>query len=189
VTTYRIMDQNGDGRRELRRTQDGGANWQLVADGIDNMAFAFAYDANNDEVLDRTPGGVNIIWAIDDDATIGLDTNLDNNDSGTITTTLTGEGTDDGDGDKWIGIVDGPLPASISMRKIRAVRIWLLARSARTYRKYQDNHTYQVGHRVFKPTTEPNINGAFYQADTGKYRWAVLESSVHLRNRERLDIN
>ncbi len=183
TTTYRIFDQNGDGRRELRRTTDGGANWILVANGIDDMAFAFAYDNDDDEMLDRMPapaggGQGNIIWAVDGDANLGLDTNLDNDNTGIIDR-------NDAGADNIIDPADGGLGTQIRYRKIRAVRIWLLARSNRTYPKFHNNSTYQVGYRVFRPSDVAAANGD----NTDQFRFIALESSVHLRNRERVDAN
>ena len=179
ITTYRILDWNGDGRRELRRTTDGGASWILVADSIDDMAFAFAFDNDDDELLDRmaAPGGGpgNIIWAVDGDGNPGLDTNLDNDNTGIIDE-------NDAGGDAMIDPADGSLGTQIGYRKIRAVRIWLLARSKRAYQKYSNNSTYQVGYRVFRPSDVAAANGD----NTDQFRFITLESSVHLRNHERL---
>jgi prepilin-type N-terminal cleavage/methylation domain-containing protein len=182
TTTYRIMDLNGDGRRELRRTPNGGANWVLVVDGVDDMAFAFAYDNDDDEMLDRMPaplggGPGNIIWAVDGDAAVGLDTNLDNDNTGIIDE-------NDAGADDMIDAADGGLGTQIRLRKIRAVRIWLLARSKRPYWNYRNGTTYQVGYRVFRPSAVAVANGD----NTDRFRFLMLESSVHLRNREHVGL-
>ena len=204
TVVYRIWDGNNDGRRELHRRVfrgDGaditpGGN-SMIADAIDNISFAFAYD------VDPAPAGVNvpqgeldrmnnglgqIIWAVDDDASPGLDTNLDNNNSGSIGI-IDGGGSDDGDGDGWIRNADGGLGRQIPMKKIRAVRIWILARSIRPYPGYSNANIYNVGHRIIQPTLEPAINAGNYGADTPQFRFLVLDDAVHLRNRERLDVN
>jgi type IV pilus assembly protein PilW len=200
---YRVWDSNNDGRRELHRMVMNGAGVDItpgfntmVADGIDAISFAFAYDmapppgglAPQGE-LDRSNFGVGpIIWAVDDDATLGLDTNLDTNMSGSIGL-IDGGGNDDADGDGWIRRADGNLGTQIPMKKIRAVRIWILARSMRAYPQYVNSAIYNVGHRVFQPQLEAGINAAYYGNDTPQFRFLVLDGAVHLRNRERLDVN
>jgi prepilin-type N-terminal cleavage/methylation domain-containing protein len=183
---YRLWDPDNNGRRQLHRFVYNSAGAllnadTLVADGIDDIAFAFAYDNTNSGTLDRqasAAGASTIIWAIDDDATPGLDTNLDSNQSGTIDQ-------NDAGGDNVIDFADGGLPASIKMQKIRAVRIWILARSGRTYTGYVNSGIFQVGRKVFKPHDVAVANGD----NTDKYRYLVLSSSVHLRNREQLDVS
>ena len=204
TVVYRIWDGNNDGRRELHRRVfrgDGaditpGGN-SMIADGIDNMSFAFAYDIAPAPAginvpqgeLDRQNNGLGqIIWAVDDDASPGLDTNLDTNNSGSIGL-IAGGGNDDADGDGWIRNADGGLGTQIPMKKIRAVRIWVMARSLRPYPRYVNSAIYNVGHRVFQPTLEPGINAGNYGNDTPQFRFLVLDDAVHLRNRERLDVN
>lgn len=170
---YRLWDSDNNGRRELHRFDSAApaGSSTLVADGIDNIGFAFAYDNNNSGTLDRVniPGGVgNIIWAVDSDATIGLDTNLDTNNSGTI------------------DVADGAgfgLGTQISMQRIRAVRIWILARSHRPYPGYVDQKTYKVGQVVFNPMAVAAANAD----NTDQFRYMMLSSSVYLRNHEQLD--
>ena len=193
---YRIWDPNNNGRRQLHRfVFDNAGNLldpntyavnpnvdTLVADGIDDIAFAFGYDNTNAGTLTRqtSAAGANVIvWAIDDDATVGLDTNLDANLSGTIDAA-------DAGGDGVIDNADGGLGTQILMQRIRAVRIWILARSGRTYPGYVNTGTYQVGRKVFQPDDPAAVayaDGTF----PNQYRYLVLSSSVHLRNREQLD--
>ena len=144
----------------------------VVCDCVEDMSFAFAIDRNNDERIDRanypTDTG-NIIWAADVDNDGRLDTNLDTDNTGTI------DQVDDKDGDGVITNGDGPLGGNVLPRKIRAVRIWLLARAMRADSSYINGHTYQVG---FKTIT-PNDN----------FRRLLLSTTVTLRNRERLPMN
>jgi type IV pilus assembly protein PilW len=184
---YRLWDPNNNGRRQLHRfVYDSTGNLlnpdtyavdpnvdTLVADGIEDIAFAFGYDNTNAGTLARQmnmAGASAIVWGVDNKSPLGLDTNLDSDLSGTIDASDAG----------GVG-----LGAEISMQRIRAVRIWILARSGRTYHGYVNNSTYVVGGTVFQPNTiiTANADGTF----PNRYRYLLLSSSVHLRNREQLD--
>jgi len=170
---YRLWDSDNDGRRELHRFDSAApaGSSTLVADGIDNIGFAFAYDDDDDGTLDRSAaaaGASAIIWAVDTDNTAGLDTNLDMDNSGSIEAA-------DGAG---VGLVP-----QIRMQKIRAVRIWILARSHRSYPGYVNQHTYKVGQVLFDPGAVAVANGD----NTDHFRYMELSSSVYLRNHEQLD--
>lgn len=57
--SYRVFDSDGDGRRELRRQDSNSPTpnaWDLVFDGIEDISFAYAFDADNDLDLDRKTG-------------------------------------------------------------------------------------------------------------------------------------
>jgi len=113
-------------------------NGQTVAYDIEAMGFAYAFDNDGDGALDVSDGGLvpgnagNIIWAVDtntgDDK---LDTYLDTDDNGIIDT----DDTEGGD-----GMTGQPVIANI-----RAVRIWLLARTRQPVKGHTDNRTYAVG--------------------------------------------
>ena len=158
-----IMDPTGGAQLQLIRidSRSPTAGGDLICDSMEDMAFAFAIDADRDEDIDRMPptaggGQGNIIWAADVDNDTRLDTNLDADNSGTITAA---------DG---AGIALG---TTVSLRRARAVRIWLLARAARPDPNYFNNQTYQVGYK----TITPNDN----------FRRLLLSTTVTLRNRER----
>ena len=192
---YRVRDVDGNGTRELYRIDSAappGAG-TLVADGIYDMAFAFAFDNDNggrgDGRLDRLPAAVagdpdTIIWAIDSDAdgSNKLDLNLDS-----VPDKIIDYRDDQDNSNHEIDFGDGgQLPTPVSLRKVRAVRIWLLARSSREYRGYMDNkpNGYQVGHRTYIPSVNGVDGDDNDQDGIDNHRYLLLESSVHLRNTE-----
>lgn len=106
--------------------QAGAGTLIPLAESIQAVGFAYAFDNNNDGNLDTDDGTVsgNIIWAFDstpddenDELTTDLDTGL-------------------------------PLVVPIPLSDIRAVRIWILARTRAPVRDHFDNRTYTVGDRT-----------------------------------------
>jgi type IV pilus assembly protein PilW len=93
----------------------GPANPVAMADDIQAVGFAYAFDDDGDGLLDISLLNNNVIWAFDADADGFLDTILDTNDDGLIDT------------------ADAPggaaLAPAIDINNIRAVRIWLLGRT------------------------------------------------------------
>lgn len=161
---YRLFDDSGDGILELVRdvydSSCGTAvqyspingvpyNRQVVAENVEAIAFAYAIDADNDGQLDEQNGQT--VWAMDLDGNDNLlDTNLDTNGDGLITEEDAGE-------DDFIDSTDNLYGAlvpttTVSVDKIRAVRIWLLASSSPNP-QYSDEKTYVVGDRIIKPVT------------------------------------
>jgi len=152
------------GNFNLGRTGDG-SGAHILADGIEALGFAFAFDDDEDGVLDfndddadgeldAPPGGnEGIYWAVDTDGDNILDTNLDTNKDGRI---------DLGDG------ITG-LPFSVSPDRIRAVKIFLLSRTRGPDRGYVDHHSYVVG---FRRIINPSDN----------YRRQLMELTVKCRN-------
>jgi type IV pilus assembly protein PilW len=133
LVTYRFSnanDTNNDGIADAGAAQFGRAtgagNPIPVAESIEAVGFAYAFDNNDDGNLDTVDGTVNgeIIWAFDDDPTDGIDqlnTNL-----------ATGS----------------PLTPPVPLSDIRAVRIWILARTEEPVRGHSDDQTYTVGDRT-----------------------------------------
>ncbi len=106
-------------------------NGQIAAYDIEAVGFAYAFDDDDDGELDQSAGG-NIIWAID--SNLGdnkLDTLLDTDDNGIIDENDTEGGAN--------------LSGQVDLDKIRAVRIWLLARTRYPIKGHTDNQTYVVG--------------------------------------------
>lgn len=177
--SYQVFDTDGDGRRELRRQDSLSATplaWDLVFDGVEDFGFAYAYDNDNDRDLDRSSilgvGAGTVIWAVNTDNVIGLDVNTDNNPDGDI------DILDDGDNNGVIDSADGGLGAQIPLADIRAVRIWILARSRQPIPKYTDGGTYVVGNKVLDMTDPVNANRA-------NFRHKLLVGAVALPNHER----
>ena len=97
-----------------------------VAENIQAVGFAYAFDNDHDGNLDTDDGKIdgNIIWAYDsnpDDEISRLTTNL-----------ATGL----------------PLAGPVSLSDIRAVRIWILSRTREPVRGHFDSRTYTVGDRT-----------------------------------------
>jgi type IV pilus assembly protein PilW len=116
--------------KELLRND--GANNQPVVENVEAVGFAYAFDADDDGSIDTSAGG-NIIWAIDSDVTDAdsrLDTYLDTNDDGVISIDDNAAG--------------AALASPVPLEKIRAVRMWILARTGREDKAFADTRTYVV---------------------------------------------
>ena len=102
--SYSIYDSGSTmavGNLDLGRKVGAGVR-RLLAEGIEALGFAFAFDEDEDNQLD-TAGG-NVLWGYDSNGDNVLDTN----------------------------IAGGGLPVLVDMDRIRVVRIWLLARTRGT---------------------------------------------------------
>jgi len=119
--TYRLQE-NGNGWTDLVR--EVGGNVQLVAENIEALSFAYAYD-NGDGNLARSDG--DIIWAVDTNNDNRLDTRLI-------------EGDD-----------DEALAGIVTLDRVRSVRIWMLARAQNQAPGYVNTETYQVGGDTLPP--------------------------------------
>jgi type IV pilus assembly protein PilW len=151
-----------DGINDLGRNSGGGR--QLVAENIEALGFAYAFDANNDGILDtyNDVGGNNqVIWAVDSDGDNDLDRNLDTNGDGDIDE-------NDGPGAGGNGLIGGTAIAAIAPQDIRAVRIWMLARTGHGDNSFLNTKTYTVGNKVITPNNN--------------LRMRLLETTVKCRN-------
>lgn len=133
--------------------KEGSNNVQSLAQGIQALGLAYAFDDDGDGQLD-TSGG-NTIWAIDTDSDGDLDANLDTDGNGVVDTNDTAGG--------------ASFTPHVAMGQIRAVRIWILARTRVTRPGFTDNRTYVVG-----PTRIINPNDNF--------RRRLLTTTVKCRN-------
>ena len=97
-----------------------------VAENIQAVGFAYAFDNDRDGNLDTDDGTINgkIIWA--------YDSNPEDENSRLTTNLATGL----------------PLAGPVSLSNIRAVRIWILSRTREPIRGYFDSRTYTVGDRT-----------------------------------------
>jgi type IV pilus assembly protein PilW len=143
-------------------------NGQIVAYDIEAVGFAYAFDidTDDDESLDVSEGVLvpganeNIIWATD--TNLGdnkLDTYLDTNDDGVI---------DENDTEGGAGML-----GHVDIDRIRAVRIWLLARTRQPIKGYTDNRTYVVG-----PTHRGPADGDW----DPRYKRVLLTTTIYCRN-------
>jgi len=153
--SYSICDlliSKPDGIPDLARNSGGGR--QKVARGIEKMGLAFAFDEDLDgnvEFHDSDSDGLmdsedSIIWAVDSDSDGLLDLDLDINRDGEIT------GEDDMDRNGVINSHDSRkgFPEGVDSGKIRAVRIWLLARSGRMVKHRVVRGKYVVGNMIIE---------------------------------------
>jgi type IV pilus assembly protein PilW len=119
--------------KELMRND--GANNQPLVENVGAVGFAYAFDADDDGNIDTSAGG-DIIWAIDSDVTDTdnrLDTYLDTNDDGIISIDDDAAGAD--------------LASPVPLDRIRAVKMWILAKTGRKDRAFTDTITYVVANR------------------------------------------
>lgn len=130
--TYSLYDRDNDGQPpwELSRSTvmpGNGAitNPQMIAEGVEAIGFAYAFDADDDGNIDRDPAlaGEPIIWAIDSDNNGTLDADL----------------------------IGAPIGQNVMPSQIRGVQFWILGRSQRQDKKHLDNNFYSVGNQFLQP--------------------------------------
>jgi hypothetical protein len=137
--TYALYDRDGDGQPPFelaRSTADSGPDLingrQLLAEGIEAIGFAYAFDADGDGIIDRqvlVPGDPpSIIWAVD------------SNNDGLLDADLAGGALPGG----------GTVPTSA----IRAVQFWILGSSQRPDSSYVNTNQYSVGDLPFGPRND-----------------------------------
>jgi type IV pilus assembly protein PilW len=103
----------------------------ILVENVEAVAFAYAYDDDNDGFLDRNNG--NTIWAIDTDNDAWLDTILDTDFDGDI------DGSDTPGGDAL-------LPGErVHIDRIRMVHVWMLVRSRNENNSILDQTSYVIG--------------------------------------------
>ncbi len=176
IISYSICDllvSKPDGVPDLARNSGGGR--QKVAIGIEKMGLAYAFDADLDGIVDfhdiDSDGVMDredcIIWAVDTDGDNLLDLNIDINRDGVISRK------DDSDGNGIINHHDGPsgFTSGVGLGKIRAVKIWLMARSGRIVRSHVSGREYVVGNMIV-------------DAKKDQYARQVLLSTIWCRNLE-----
>jgi type IV pilus assembly protein PilW len=121
----------------------GAGGLQPLAENFQAVAFGYAFDDDHGAALpdgEIDTDGRNIIWAYDSDADELLDTLLDSNADGLV------DSADDLDGNGRID--DEALTPAVPISRIRAVQIWLLARTRSPLRDHLDTDTYVVGDKV-----------------------------------------
>ncbi len=156
---YSIGDIGGDGTPDLVRND--GADL-LLAEGVEALGMAYAFDEDGDGELD-TSGG-NVIWAVDTNGDNQLDRDLDTNGDGVINM---GDDTTAGN-----GVLEGvALGTPVPLEDIRAIKIWVLARTDRVIRGQNDSDTYVVGRKVVTPT-----------GNAAKFKRRLLTTTVRCRN-------
>ncbi len=142
------------GAMDLRRGDPNGGNFEPLAGSIQAIAFGYAFDDDGgapDGLVDTDAGG-NIIWAFDSNADGLLDKQLDSNTDGVID-----------EADTPINLVP-----TVPVNSIRAVRIWILARTRSPLRDHWRAQTFTVGDKVI--ATDDN------------YERVLLTTTVNCRN-------
>ena len=120
----------------------------VVADNIVAICFAYGFDRDGDGDIETAGAGNQIIWAVDTNNDGFLDTSLDTNNDGVV---------DAGD------VPFAGIATPVEKSQIRAVKVWLLARSRFPIRGEIDNNTYYVGSNI----VTPNNNFAHVLRTTG----------------------
>jgi len=121
----------------------GAGGLQPLAENFQAVAFGYAFDDDHGAALpdgEIDTNGRNIIWAYDSNADGLLDTLLDSNADGLV------DSADDLDGNGRID--DAALTPAVPISRIRAVQIWLLARTRSPLRDHLDTDTYVAGDKV-----------------------------------------
>ncbi len=139
--TYSLYDRDNDGLPPYdlsRSTTLPGADVisgrELLAEGIEAIGFAYAFDADNDGRIDRTvvnPGDPpSIIWAIDSNN----DNLLDADPGGT------------------------PLGYTVPVSAIRGVEFWVLGCAQRPDPTYVNSSQYSVGYKTITPPANDHFH-------------------------------
>lgn len=124
----------------------GASGLQPLAEDIQAVAFGYAFDDDHgaafpDGEIDTASD--HIIWGYDADGDGFLDTLLDSNNDGSVT--AADDLNDDG------RIDDVGLVPVVPVKRVRAVAIWLLARTRAPLRGRHDRATYVVGDKIITP--------------------------------------
>ncbi len=174
-----IADLNKGGAAPLGRAS-GAGNLQPMAEDIQAVAFSYAYNYDAgapadslDGRLDTSPGG-NVIWAFDSDGDKLLDRILDTNDDGLI------DGNDTPGGQDLIAM--GWEVAYVPLNRIRAVKVWLLARSRVPLKNWTDRTTYIVGDKHID-AEDSNRDGIVDGSDKpDNFKRRLLSATIKCRN-------
>ena len=136
--TYAVFEDD-DGQISLGRND--GSNNRAIVENIEAVGFGYAFDNNDDGELDTDPpGSGNVIWAFDSDGDNTLDKDLD--------TTAPFGVIDLADSKDGVDLPAGVAPTgTVALEKIRAVRIWILARTANEEKGYSDTSTYVLANQ------------------------------------------
>jgi type IV pilus assembly protein PilW len=159
--TYSLNVTDPKNKKLIRTVGEGaGANDQTLAEHIEAIGFAYAYDSNGDDALDLSPSG-QILWAIDSAGSGALNQRLDTDDNGVI------DVNDDTDNNLTIDGV--ALTSPVNITSIKSVKVWLLAGTPNAIQGYNVSNRYVVGNKVISP--DP----------THMYR--LLSETIKCRNR------
>ncbi|MCP4748135.1 MAG: hypothetical protein GY874_18670 [Desulfobacteraceae bacterium] len=173
---YALLDDDDDDRQTdlYRYTQGSDSNfpstinfddWELVAENIEEIGYAYAFDADKngfierfgeqrgtqyiaDNNTDQNNGGGAILWAVDSDNDGELDVNIDIDGDEKVTI--------DDFGTQTLITTDSNsalhFPSTVSEDQVRAVRLFLLARSPEESKDalYDEDKSFVVGNRLIR---------------------------------------
>lgn len=147
-----------NGIQKLGRITPADSNQPVaLAEHIEAIGFAYAFDTDDDGVLETDNS--HLIWAIEkSDKWYDLDTN----DDGKI------DSNDNVTGGEDTGI-------SVDLDDIRAVRIWALIRTSKAAENYTNTKTYIVGNQIISPGSDADSNN-------NNRRMRLIETICKIRN-------
>jgi prepilin-type N-terminal cleavage/methylation domain-containing protein len=137
--TYSVFEDASDGQIKLGRND--GVNNQAIVENIEAVGFGYAFDNDGDGNIDTHPIYGHVIWAFDSDGGGTLDKNFDTNDDGVIDAADSKDGAD-------LPVELAPT-GEVALDKIRAVRIWILARTENEEKAYSATSTYVLANQRF----------------------------------------
>jgi type IV pilus assembly protein PilW len=127
TVTYLLYDRDGDPANgfDLARSVFNAGNGlvrqrDLLAESIDAIEFAYAFDQDLDGRIDRTGANDDIIWAVDTDNDGLLDADTAN----------------------------AALGFTVQPNMIRSVRVWILGRAQRGDDAFDNDETYTLANRI-----------------------------------------
>ncbi len=135
----------------------------ILAYDIQSVGFAYAFDDDEDD--DSVFETINnfLAWAVDTDGDGDLDIDLDTDNDGNI------DVNDNPAGNILANDDDGDSISNVSIDRIGAVKVWILARTRTERSGYFDGNTYKVGTQI--------ING-----NNDGFRRILLSSTIKCRN-------
>lgn len=127
--------------------RNSGGGLQDISSNIHAIAFAYATDRTSNGMLELNGVSNEVIWAVPDGGGGWID--LDTDGSGVIDAV-----------DGQVVVVPGMLADATQLQQIRAVKVWILARTSRGDAGYIDNVNYKVGANLINPSVV-NANDNF----------------------------
>ena len=139
-------------------------NGIVIAYDIEAMGFAYAFEDSADTDSNLEMSNNEIIWAVDLDNDGILDRSLDTSGDGIVDI-------NDAAGGRALSTMtddDGDSLGNITIDRVRAVRVWILARTHKALADFNDTRSYKVGDQVV------------YRNDG--FRHNLLTSTIKCRN-------
>lgn len=155
-----IADNNSADYQAGDLGRDAGSGFKGIAENIEAIGFAYAYlDSTTGQIATGSHG--NPQWAVDTTGDGFLNKNLDTDGDGILTIHDAHSGTQ----------LSGVDITPVAIDQIRAVRVYILARSSKPARNFTDTTSYVVGWNIITPT------GA-----DASYHHRLLVTTIECRN-------